>query len=81
MTQEETERYALFATIRHSTRMSWEDKIGKAQYSLTRYERLIRATVPLMEGHLLLLTFDIDCLDVDRIILTKVMQGIKNYHR
>lgn len=73
MTFEETERYALFATIRHSTRQGWEGKIGKAQYSLTRYELLVRATVPLLDGHLLLLSFDVDTRDIDGIMTDKVL--------
>lgn len=78
MTIDETERYALFATIRHSTRQAWESKIGKVQYTLTRYELLVRATVPLTNNHLLLLSFDVDTKDIDTIMMDKVMPIVKN---
>ena len=80
MTVEETERYALFATIRNSTRQAWEGKIGKVQYAITRYELLTRATVPLLDGHLLLLSFDVEAKNIDGIMADKVMPIIKKRH-
>lgn len=76
MTIEETERYALFATIRNSTRQAWENKIGRVRYSLTLYELLARATVPLANGHLLLLSFDVSTRNIDGIMLDKVIPVI-----
>ncbi len=73
MTIDDTEKYALFATIRNSTRQAWESKIGKVQYSLTRYELLARVTVPLANNHLLLLSFDVDTKDIDSIMMHTVM--------
>jgi len=73
MTIEETEKYALFATIRHSTRQVWENKIGRVLFTLTRYEKLIRVTVPLSNGHLLLMSFDSDSHNVDEIMSQKVV--------
>jgi hypothetical protein len=73
MTIEETERYALFATIRNSTRQTWENKIGKVRYALTRYELLTRVTVPLTNNHLVLLSFNVDTKNVDSIMMDKVM--------
>jgi hypothetical protein len=76
MTVEETERYALFATIRNSTRQAWENKIGKVRYALTRYELLTRVTVPLANNHLLLLSFDVATKNIDSIMVDKVMPVI-----
>ena len=76
MTVEETEKYALFATIRHSTRQVWESKIGKVRYTITRYELLVRVTVPLANNHLMLLSFDIDTKNIDAIMTDKVMRAI-----
>jgi hypothetical protein len=76
MTLEETERYALFATIRHSTRQVWESKIGKVRYTLTRYDLLVRVTVPLANNHLLLLSFDADSKNVDSIMMDKIIPAI-----
>jgi len=47
MTYEETVKNALFSVIRHSTRQSWESKMVRTLYSITRYERLTRASIPL----------------------------------
>ena len=79
MTVEETQRYALIATIRHSSRQAWEDKIGKVQYALTRYEKLVRATVPLRGDMLLLISFDESATNVDDILREKIMHAAENY--
>ena len=73
MTVEETQRYALHATIRNSTRQVWEGKIGRVRFALTRYELLTRVTVPLPESHLLLLSIDVDAKNVDGIMVDKVI--------
>jgi|SRR6185503_18962739 len=77
MTVQETEKYALFATIRNSTRQVWESKIGKVRYALTRYARLVRATVPLSDGHLLLISIDTDVRDLDGIMINKVLPMVE----
>jgi hypothetical protein len=76
MTIEETERYALYATIRHSTRQPWESKIGKVRYTITRYELLTRVTVPLAKGHLLLLSFDVNSKNIDTIMLDNILPAL-----
>jgi len=76
MTVEETERYALFATIRHSTRQAWEAKMGRVRYALTRYELLVRVTVPLANSHLLLISLDTDAKSIDSIMTDKVLPVI-----
>ena len=50
-------------TLKHSVnawkaRMKHYDKIGKGLYTLAVYEKLRRVTVPLKDGHLLLVTID-----------------------
>jgi hypothetical protein len=76
MTLEETERYALHATIRHSTRQPWESKIGRVEYTLTRYELLTRVTMPLQNNHFLLLSFDVDTKNIESILTDKIMPAI-----
>ena len=76
MNVEETEKHALSATIRHSTRKEWESKIGKVLFTITRYERLIRVTVPLPDSHLVLLSVDRETRNVDGLIQEKVIPGI-----
>jgi hypothetical protein len=80
MTVEETERYALHATIRQSTRLPWESKLGKVRYTITRYELLTRVTVPLPDNHLLLLSFDVQAKNIDGIMTEKVMPVIDKLH-
>lgn len=79
MTQEETARYAVQAAIRAATRETFETKIGELQFSISRYGRLVRATVPIKSSgknkFLLLLSFDIDA-EADSIINKKVLPYI-----
>ena len=77
MTYDETRKNALLSVIRHSTRQSWEGKMGKTIYSITRYEHLTRASVPLRDKHLLLVSFDADVNAVDRLIQKKIMPLIQ----
>ena len=80
MTPEETRRYALLATIRQSTRSTSDEKLGKTLYSTTRYERLVRITIPLAEHHLLLLTCDAETKDVDSLVRNKIIPKLESYH-
>ncbi|SRR5690606_27740266 len=79
MTHEETSRYAVQAAIRTATRETFETKMGELQFSISRYRRLVRATIPIKSSgknkFLLLLTFDIDA-EADSIINKKVLPYI-----
>ena len=76
MTQEESSRAAAQAAIRAATRNKFKSKIGELQFSLSRYEKLVRATVPIKSGEkikfLLLLTFDSEA-EADSIIQKRIM--------
>jgi hypothetical protein len=76
MTHEETSRYAVQAAIRAATRETFETKIGELQFSISRYNRLVRATIPIKSSgkskFLLLLSFDIDA-EADSIINKKIL--------
>lgn len=80
MTFEETEKYALLTTIRQGTRKIWEDKIGKTMYSVTRYQHLIRATIPMAFNHILMISLDVDTDNYDSIIMDKIVPLIEKYH-
>ena len=75
MTQEDSSRAAAQA-IRAATRDKFKSKIGDLQFSLSRYEKLVRATVPIKNDEktkfLLLLTFDIEA-EADSIILKRIL--------
>jgi hypothetical protein len=47
MDEQETSHYAIQAVLRAATREDFESKIGRLEYSIGKYERLIRATVPI----------------------------------
>lgn len=76
MTHEETSRYAVQAAIRAATRETFETKIGELQFSISRYGRLVRATIPIKSSgknkFLLLLSFDVDA-EADSIINKKIL--------
>jgi hypothetical protein len=52
MDRQETGHYTIQTVLRASTRGTFENKIGKQRYAIAVYEKLIRATVPIiMTGH------------------------------
>ncbi|HEY7570408.1 MAG TPA: hypothetical protein VH796_03470 [Nitrososphaeraceae archaeon] len=82
LTEKETSDYAMKAVLRAATREDYESKSGKLQYSIGKYEKMIRATIPLIidkednENKLyLLLSFDVDS-KVIHIIQNKVLPFI-----
>jgi hypothetical protein len=83
MTKEETSQYALRAVVRAATREDFEIKLGRLHYSLGKYEKLVRVTIPIpsitttSDEHdkskfYLLVTLDIDS-DATSIIERKVL--------
>jgi hypothetical protein len=79
MTEEETSQYALRAVVRATTREDFETKLGRLRYSIGKYDRLVRATIPIpapvddgKSKFYLLLSFDIDS-DASSIIERKVL--------
>jgi hypothetical protein len=74
MTQVDSSRAAAQAAIRAATRNKFKSKIGDLQFSVSTYEKLVRATIPIKNGErikfLLLLTFDIEA---DSIILKRIL--------
>jgi hypothetical protein len=45
MDEQETSHYAIQVVLRAATREDFESKIGRLEYSIGKYERVIRATV------------------------------------
>ena len=80
MTRYETSKYASQAVLRAALREDFEIKLGKLRYSIGKYEKLIRATVPIIHSSnkfYLLVTFDI-ASDAKSIIENKVMPCIES---
>ena|ERR687888_2388193 len=80
MSPEETVRAAVQAAIRIATRDKFKSKIGDLLFSISRYSKEVRATIPIQDSNtknrlLLLLTFDIDA-EADFIILKKILPYI-----
>lgn len=79
MTQEETARYSVQAAIRAATRDAFEARIGELKFSISRYAKLVRATIPIKSSgknkFLLLLSFDVDA-EADSIINKKISSYI-----
>ena len=47
MNKQETSHYAIQAVLRAATQEDFESKIGRLVYSLGKYEKLIRAIIPI----------------------------------
>ena len=81
MTKEETKHYAVQAVLRAAIREDFLSKLGRFKHSIGTYDRLIRATVPIMiEDNLqakffLLLSFDIGT-DVKEVIENELLPYI-----
>ena len=86
MDEQETSHYAIQVVLRAATREDFESKIGKLEYSIGKYERLIRATVPIRlfgsndddqsKFYYLLISFDLKSAVID-IIEDKVMPFVE----
>jgi hypothetical protein len=48
MNRQETEHYTMQTVFRASTRETFESKIGKQRYAIAVYEKVIRATIPII---------------------------------
>ena len=84
MNEQETSHYAIQSVLRAATREDFESKIGKLEYSIGKYERLIRATIPIRlfgsndqsKFYYLLISFDLNFNVID-VIENKVMPFIE----
>lgn len=54
-----------------------EDSLGSTVYALALYEKVKRATLPLDDGAILLLSFDIEA-NHEPIILSKILPLLKS---
>lgn len=77
LSNEENEEYASNAVKRHKTRITFESKMGKMNYAVGRYEKLIRATIPINSNYYLLITLDVEAKDYDMIIIEKVIPFVE----
>ena len=81
MTREETSHYAIQAVTRTMLREDFTAKLGKIEYSITKYQRLIRALIPFEYENnklFILLSFDLRSNPVE-VIEDKVIPYIQKY--
>lgn len=79
LTKQETELSALQAIVKMATRRALEEKkLGKIIYAFALYEKLKRATIPLMNENdcFLLISFELQA-DQESIILHKILPFVK----
>src|SRR5919198_5195403 len=75
---EERAQYAITAATRQYTRLRWEYLLGKINYAMSNYAKLIRATIPIADensrlSYVLLISFDVDGENVHSVIMKKII--------
>jgi hypothetical protein len=78
LTPEERVQYAITAATRQFTRLRWEYMLGKIQYASSKFEKLMRATIPITDEYsklsfVLLLSFDPDTANLHQLLTEKVI--------
>ena len=78
LTPEERVQYAITAATRQFTRLRWEYMLGKIQYASSKFEKLMRATIPITDeysklSYVLLLSFDPDTANLHQLLTEKVI--------
>ncbi|HJT47501.1 MAG TPA: hypothetical protein VJ729_04905 [Nitrososphaeraceae archaeon] len=72
LTKEESELSVMQSIIRMGTRKVLEEKVGKTIYAFALYEKVKRATMPLGDSSILMVSFDIEA-NHEYIILNKIL--------
>ncbi len=78
LSPEERVQYAITAATRQFTRLRWEYMLGKIQYASSKYEKLMRATIPITDENstlsfVLLLSFDPGTTYLHQLITEKII--------
>ncbi len=78
LTPEERVQYAITAATRQFTRLRWEYMLGKIQYASSKFEKLMRATIPITDeysklSYVLLLSFDPDTANLHQLLTEKII--------
>jgi len=77
LSPEERAQYAITAATRQYTRLRWEYLLGRVNYAMSHYAKIIRATIPIADedsrlSYVLLLSFDVGKVNVHSIIMKKI---------
>jgi hypothetical protein len=76
LSKEESELSVMQSIIRMGTRKVLEDKVGKTIYAFALYEKVKRATMPLGDSNILMVSFDIEA-NHEYIILNKILPLVR----
>jgi hypothetical protein len=80
---EERAQYAITAATRQYTRLRWEYLLGKINYAMSNYSKLVRATIPIADEnsrlyYVLLVSFDRETgQGVHEIIMEKIIPLVR----
>jgi hypothetical protein len=82
LSPEERAQYAITAATRQYTRLRWEYLLGKIDYAMSHYAKLVRATIPIADensrlSYVLLLSFDVDGHNIHDIIMKKIIPLVR----
>src|SRR5919201_2390254 len=82
LSPEERAQYAITAATRQYTRLRWEYLLGRINYAMSHYAKLIRATIPIADensrlSYVLLLSFDVDAENVHDTIMKKIIPLVR----
>ncbi|HEV8404789.1 MAG TPA: hypothetical protein VGQ13_02670 [Nitrososphaera sp.] len=82
LTPEERAQYAITAATRQYTRLRWEYLLGRINYAMSHYAKIIRATIPIADensrlSYVLLLSFEIDAENVHNLIMNKIIPLVR----
>lgn len=82
LTPEERAQYAITAATRQYTRLRWEYLLGKINYAMSHYTKLVRATIPIADensrlSYVLLLSFDVGAENVHAVIMKKIIPLVR----
>lgn len=82
LTPEERAQYAITAATRQYTRLRWEYLLGKINYAMSHYAKLVRATIPIADensrlSYVLLLSFDVNAQNVHGVIMEKIIPLVR----
>ena len=83
LTPEERAQYAITAATRQYTRLRWEYILGKINYAMSNYAKLVRATIPIADEnsrlyYVLLLSFDVEAArSAHEVIMEKIIPLVR----
>jgi hypothetical protein len=78
LTLQESEMSVVQSVIRMELRKLHEAKLGKTLYSVSAYEKVKRATMPMAKGSVLMISFEI-LAPHESIILDKILPFLKSH--